>query len=116
VKRNFRLTNSTDFLRVRRFGKSYAHPLVLLVVLQVPDEKTQIGVVAGRSVGNAVQRNRAKRMLREAVRTLLYLVKPGWKIILISRRPILKAELTEIQDTLIMLFLKANLISNNDVS
>jgi len=103
-------------MRVRRFGKSYAHPLVLLVVLQVSDEKTQIGVVAGRSVGNAVQRNRAKRMLREAVRNLLYLIKPGWKIVLISRRPILKAEITEIQDTLSKQFHKANLINNNDVS
>jgi ribonuclease P protein component len=116
VNRNFRLTNSTDFMRVRRFGKSYAHPLVLLVVLQVPDGKTQIGIVAGKSVGNAVQRNRAKRMLREAVVTLLTIVKPGLKIILVSRKPILKAELIEIQDTLSKLFTKANLISNNDGS
>jgi ribonuclease P protein component len=116
VNRNFRLTNSTDFMRVRRFGKSYAHPLVLLVVLQVSDEKTQIGIVAGKSVGNAVQRNRAKRMLREAVGTLLYNVKPGWKIILVSRKPILKAELTKIQDTLSKLFRRASLLSNNDVS
>jgi ribonuclease P protein component len=116
VNRNFRLTNSTDIMRVRRFGKSYAHPLVLLIVLQVPDEKSQIGIIAGRSVGNAVQRNHAKRMLREALRTLLFLVKPGWKIILISRRPILKAELTEIQDALSKLFYKAHLIGNNDVS
>jgi ribonuclease P protein component len=115
VNRKFRLTNSTDFMRVRRFGKSYAHPLILLVVFQAPDEKTQIGVVAGRSVGNSVRRNRAKRMVREAVRTLLYLIKPGWKIILISRRPILKAELSEIQDTLKKLFHKANLI-RNDIS
>jgi ribonuclease P protein component len=116
VNRNFRLTNSSDLMRVRRFGKSYAHPLVLLVVLQVPNERTQIGVVAGRSVGNAVKRNRAKRMLREAVRSLLHLIKPGWMIILISRRPILKAEFSDIQDTLNKLFTKANLISNNDVN
>jgi ribonuclease P protein component len=115
VNHNFRLTNFTDFKRVRRSGKSYAHPLVMLLVLPILDEQTRIGIVAGRSVGNAVQRNRAKRMLREAVRELLSHIKPGWKIVLISRKPILKAELSEIQVSLDQLFKKANLISNNDV-
>ena len=88
----------------------------MLIVLPAPDEHTQIGIVAGRSVGNAVQRNRAKRMLREALRMLVTHVEPGWKIILISRNPILKAELSEIQCTLDQLFKKANLINTNAVS
>jgi ribonuclease P protein component len=116
VNRNFRLTNSIDFKRVRRFGKSYAHPLVMLVILPVSNEKTRFGVIAGRSVGNAVQRNRAKRMLREALRIIRPQIKPGWDVILISRYPILKAELAEIQDTLNQLFEKANLMSNNSNS
>jgi ribonuclease P protein component len=116
VKRNFRLTNSLDFKRVRRFGKSYAHPLVVLIVLPVPDEQTQIGIVAGISVGNAVQRNHAKRMLREALRMLTPHIQPGWKIILISRNPILNAELPEIQSILGQLFKKAYLINNNVIS
>jgi len=113
VNRNFRLTNSLDFKRVRRLGKSYAHPLVVLVVLPTPEDQTRVGIIAGRSVGNAVQRNRAKRMLREALRTLLPKVNPGWKIILISRQPILNAELTEIQETLNQLFNKAKLINDS---
>jgi ribonuclease P protein component len=114
VNRNFRLTQSTDFKRVRRFGKSYAHPLVVLVVLVGADEQKHIGVMAGRSVGNAVQRNRAKRMLREAVRTILPRLKLGWNVVLIARNPILNAKLSEIEDCLIQLFSKANLISDYD--
>jgi ribonuclease P protein component len=82
----------------------------MLVILPVPNEKTRFGIIASRSVGNAVKRNRAKRMIREALRTLLPHIKPGWDVILISRRPILKAELTEIQQTLHLLFIRANLI------
>jgi ribonuclease P protein component len=115
VNSNFRLKNSIDFMRVRRFGKSYAHPLVVLVVLPVPDEHTRIGIVASRSSGNAVQRNHAKRMLREAIRHLMPQIKSGWKIILISRPAILKAELPEIQDTMIQLFKRANLINHQAV-
>ena len=32
MQRKFRLTRSEDFKRVRRSGKSYAHPLVILIV------------------------------------------------------------------------------------
>jgi ribonuclease P protein component len=113
VNRNFRLTQSTDFKRVRRSGKSYAHPLVVLVVLPAEGERTRFGVAAGRSVGNAVQRNRAKRLVREALRLLLPMIKPGWKVILISRNPILNADLPEIKNCLHQLFLKANLINQS---
>jgi len=114
VNRNFRLTQSTDFKRVRRFGKSYAHPLVVLVVSPTNGDRTRIGVAAGQSVGNAVHRNRAKRLLREAIRPLLSKLKPGWNIILISRKPILEAKLPEIQNSLQQLFSKANLIIESD--
>jgi len=110
VNRNFRLTGSTDFKRVRRSGKSYAHPLVVLVVLPAAEKQTRFGIIAGRSVGKAVHRNRAKRMLREALRALLPNIQPGWNVILIARTPILTAKLTEIQETLRQLFAKAELI------
>jgi ribonuclease P protein component len=114
VNRNFRLTQSTDFKRVRRSGKSYAHPLIVLVVLPAEGERTRFGVSAGRSVGNAVQRNRAKRLIREALRPLLPKVQPGWKVILISRKPILNANLTDIIICLYQLFFKANLLNKSN--
>jgi len=114
VNRNFRLTQSTDFKRVRRSGKSYAHPLVVLVVLPAVGEKTRIGVTAGKAVGKAVQRNRAKRLLREAIRPLLPKIKPGWKLILISRSPILTAKLTDIRACLYQLLMRANLMVDSD--
>jgi ribonuclease P protein component len=101
-------------MRVRRFGKSYAHPLAVLILLPVEGEQTRIGVMAGRSVGSAVQRNRAKRMLREAIRPGLNNLKPGWEIIIIARRPILQTKFPEIQDALNQLFNKANLKRDNN--
>src|SRR4030042_2502986 len=95
-------------MRVRRFGKSYAHPLVVLVVLRVPEQQVAIGITAGRSVGNAVQRNRAKRMLREAARTVLPKIEPGLKMILIARKPIREANLTQVQNALSHLLFKDN--------
>jgi len=114
VNRKYRLKRSLEFTRVRRLGKSYAHPLVVLVVLPDTEGKIHVGVTAGRSVGKAVQRNRAKRMLREAIRSLLPMIKPGWKIILISRSPVLDAKLPELETALFQLLRKAGLIYENN--
>ena len=113
MKRNFRLTGSTDFKRVRRSGKSYAHPLLVLVVLPSGDKQSRFGVIAGRAVGKAVQRNRAKRMLREALRMLLPAIKPGWNGILIARKPILTAGFTDLEDGLRQIFSRAELLIEN---
>jgi len=74
VQRKFRLTRSEDFKRVRRSGKSYAHPLVVLIALEGEESdrsRVRVGVAAGRTVGTAVIRNRTKRLLREVMRKLI---------------------------------------------
>jgi ribonuclease P protein component len=117
VKRKFRLTKSNDFKRVRRNGRSYAHPLIVLVVLPKEDNgHSQFGISAGRSVGTAVRRNRAKRMLREALRSLMSDVIAGWDILLLSRHPLPDASLTEIQSALIQLLSRAGLLNETSES
>ncbi len=112
MNRNFRLTRTSDFKRVRRFGKSYSHPLVVLVTFEDAENSVRIGVLAGRAIGSAVYRNRAKRLLREAVRPLVPRIKPGYKLILIARPPIRQARLQEIEVSLQQLFSKAKIIDN----
>ena len=110
VKRNFRLTRSTDFKRVRNAGKSYAHPLLVLVASPATETSLKVGVTAGRSVGGAIQRNRAKRLLREAMRLLLPKIRPGWDLILIARQPLPTATYDQVQATLSQLIRRANLL------
>ena len=109
VQRSFRLTRSTDFKRVRNYGKSFAHPLLVLVVLSETEANLRVGVTAGRAFGGAVQRNRAKRLLRESIRPLLPGIKIGWNLILIARLPLLKASFTEIQAAVKLLLQRADL-------
>ena len=116
MNRNFRLTGSTNFKRVRRSGKSYAHPLVVLLVLPASERISRFGVIAGRSLGGSVQRNRAKRMLREAVRAILPNIKPGWDVIMIARQPILGARFTDIKLAMHQLFANAGLLIDSNGS
>jgi ribonuclease P protein component len=97
-------------MRVRRTGRSFADPLVVLVALPNDQGPTRFAVSAGRRIGNAVQRNRAKRLLREAVRAILQEVKPGWDVVLVARQPLPKAKFYEVEAAVRLLFSRANLL------
>jgi ribonuclease P protein component len=111
VKRRFRLTRSTDFQRVRRIGKSYAHPLVVLIAAKNDQEQLRIGVVAGKSLGTAVQRNRAKRRLRACIDQLLTCLPGGFDLVFLARKPMDQAGYAEICTAVQVLMKRAGLLN-----
>jgi len=113
VKRRFRLTRSNDFKRVRHAGKSYTHPLVVLYVTASEQPGTRVGVTAGRTVGNAIRRNRAKRLLRAAMSALLPAVPPGFDMLLIARPPLPAADLLQTKQALSSLLTRAGVLSTS---
>lgn len=113
MQRSLRLTRTTDFKRVRQFGKSQAHPLIVLVALPNQQPHSRFGVAAGRSVGKAVQRNRAKRLLRAALQSLLPAIMPGWDIVLLARRAMADASYQQTREALLILFQRARLLQAN---
>ena len=110
MKRRFRLTRSTDFKRVRRSGRSYAHPLIVLVAARNSCNEMRIGVVTGVSIGKAVTRNTIKRRLRACLDELLPGIKRGWDVIIVARQPIIQATYPEIRSTLTALLGRAGLL------
>jgi ribonuclease P protein component len=113
VKRCFRLTRSTDFKRVRRSGKSYAHPLVVLYALKSDEPGVRVGVTAGLAVGNAVKRNRAKRLLRAAMNDLLPQTVPGSDLMLIARSALPESNVQKTREALSILLRRAGLLSSS---
>jgi ribonuclease P protein component len=83
--RRVRLHHKADFERVKSLGQTWRHPLFVLAVCQNDQGLSRIGLVAGKKIGNAVMRNRARRLLREAARLLYNKMTPGWDIVLIAR-------------------------------
>ncbi len=110
MERRFRLTGSADFQRVRRHGKSFAHPLIVLIASPNAKPQSRFAMVAGRSLGSAVQRNRAKRRLRAAVQPLAGRIEPGWDVLLLARRPMTAASFPEIQAAVLSLFTRSKLL------
>lgn len=97
MNRRFRLTSSTDFKRVRRSGNSYAHPLVILIVDRNHLDRSRFGVTTTRTLNSAVARNRAKRRLRESLKTRLDQVESGWDCIWVARPGLADATWPELQ-------------------
>lgn len=74
----------------------------------------RIGVVAGKTVGKAVERNRAKRLLRHAAQPYLSVIPAGWDILLIARKALPNATLQETQAALTALLHRSLLLSEAD--
>ena len=111
MQRKFRLTRSTDFKRVRHDEQSTAHPLLVLIARENQLSITRIGVAAGKSVGNAVKRNRAKRLIRAAAWELYPQMESGYDLVLIARSPIIQVKMPQVRTALQQLLQRADLLN-----
>lgn len=114
MKQKHRLTRSVDFKRVRRLGKSYAHPLAVIVISEGEAENSRVGIVATRSIGSAVHRNRVKRRLRSIVDQFLPDLIGINDLLIIARVPARSASFQEIRSAVIELLGRAKLIVPDD--
>jgi ribonuclease P protein component len=110
MDRKHRLTGAADFQRVRDRGTSYAHPLVVLMACPNDMDLTRFGVAAGRPLGTAVRRNRAKRRLRAALDALRPQILPGWDTVWIARAGMAAAGFVDIERALSSLCRRARLV------
>jgi ribonuclease P protein component len=81
-----RLTRSADFDRVVRRGRSHAsREFVLYVFPREEPGPPRLGLSVSRKVGGAVQRNRVKRLLREAFAIESSQLPPGTDAVVVAR-------------------------------
>jgi ribonuclease P protein component len=82
-----RLRRRPDFLNAARGRKAATRSLVLQARQRGDSADARVGFTVSRKVGNAVQRNRVRRRLREAVRTRAgVLARCGYDYVVIGRR------------------------------
>ena len=79
------ICRNNDFRRIYARGKSYVSPLVVVYALKNRTKNVRVGITTSKKVGNAVQRNRSRRVIREAFRALAPRVRPGFDLVLVAR-------------------------------
>ena len=79
----YRMTRSTDFgLTVKRGIRAVQPDLVVHALRSVGNDAPRIGLVVGKSVGNAVQRHRVARRLRHVARGVVDELDAGDRIVI----------------------------------
>ncbi len=116
-----RLSRSEDFTRVYRAGRSVANKYLVLYYFERPEAGSsdatttiRVGFSVSKKLGSAVDRNRVKRVLREAFRANCALFRGNMDYVLVARAPLL--ELLEsngfrmVEAKMLEVFRKASLV------
>ncbi|TQN60164.1 MULTISPECIES: ribonuclease P protein component [Agrobacterium tumefaciens complex] len=101
-KRPGRLKNRSEFLAVQA-GEKRRGSTFLLEVLdrKTPETEPRVGFTVTKRQGNAVERNRMRRRLKEAVRLSAgFAMKPGHDYVIVARRDVLDTAFPKIQSLL----------------
>jgi len=117
LPRKYRLPLRTELVRVQKEGKLFQGRLFSLLVTKQPpttnhqSPTTRFGFIISTKVHKkAVKRNRAKRLLSEAIMGLALGIKPDFDIIVLARKKVIEANLEEIRKEIERLFIKAEVI------
>ncbi len=113
-KQGLRLRKNSEFQRVYKQGKSFANKILVVYVLRHPrDLERKVGFTVSKKYGNAVNRNRIKRLLKEAYRLNQNQLQDGIDLIFIPRQRIVGLQFKEIEKGMIKLFSKAGILKKD---
>ncbi|NUO51046.1 MAG: ribonuclease P protein component [Polyangiaceae bacterium] len=103
--RDERVRSRRDFVRVQTKpgARVRAKTFLVLLSLGTAEGPARLGLVASRKVGNAVARNRAKRLLREAFRLHKAELEPGLDLVIIAHAELAACSLQDVELQLVAL-------------
>ncbi len=97
MQERFRLQQERDFARLRREGRAFPSRYLLMSVLPNGLPHNRYGFITSKQLGNAVKRNRVRRLLREAVRLLHPRLRVGYDVVFVARHAIVEETFATVQ-------------------
>ncbi len=110
--RDRRIRCSRDFARIRQAGRRLAHgTLVANWVVLPAGASSRLGVITSRKVGSAVERSRARRLLRESFRRHQHELAQPVEIVLIARPSIAGKVFAQVEQDFLTAARKAGVLT-----
>ena len=109
------LKKNRDFKGLYRSGKSSVNPYLVLYCRKNRRGASRLGISVGTKVGNAVKRNRVRRLIREAYRLSEDKLRPGHDLVVVARVRACTAGYAEIEAALLSLCGKLGLLRGEEV-
>jgi len=82
------IKKTKSFKTVYDGGRHYVNPYFVAYALANNEEFNRLGVTVSKKVGNAVIRNRVRRLIKESCRHKAHRLKQGFDIVIIARAPV----------------------------
>ena len=96
LRRAGTITDNCDFRRAYARGKVYTDPALVTYVIKNRAGICRVGITASKKIGNAVQRNRARRVIRAALLSLPEEIKGNYDFVFVARARTVRKKSTEI--------------------
>jgi ribonuclease P protein component len=108
-----RLAQSRDFARVRQQGERLAQGCLIANWNRLPDGTSpKLGVVTGKKIGGAVERSRARRLLRETFRRHQHEFAQPVELVLVARNSIAGKKFAGVEKDFLAALNRAGLLKN----
>ena len=118
MKKTYPITEDRIFRQLYNKGERLVYPEIAVYYRKnrrkSDSDVNYLGLTATKKIGNAVCRNRAKRIMREAYRLCEAELATGYSIVLVARTNTPNVSMNTVKQELVRAFKKANIAVGND--
>ena len=92
------IKQNKDFRTLYYRGRSQVSPFLVTYVRRNKLGVCRVGITTGKKIGKAVQRNRCRRLIREAYRLISPTIEGHWDIVFVARVRTAQASMQQVQE------------------